>query len=185
MAFKKTFLTLVCCLTILSAAATGTLAYYHDSSAPLTNTFFPGRVETQVEEDLDGDVKSNVRLKNTGNTPAYIRAFFLLSWKAEDGSVHFRDPEGVQLQLGDGWVKAIDGFYYWPAPVPPGGETDPLILTCDPGNSVAPAGFSLNLEVVGSALQSDPPRAVLENWGSAVVKVEDTGYLRIRTGGSV
>lgn len=183
MQFKKTFLTLICCLAVLGTAVSGSLAYFFDSSAPLTNVFFPATVDTEIVEELDGAVKSNVRLKNTGNTAAYLRATYLLSWKAEDGSYHSSAPEGVHLELGSGWIKAADGFYYWPMPVAPGDQTGILIVTCDPGDSTAPEGYALNLEIIGSAIQSDPKNAVTENWNSGVSGVDATGRLELKLGG--
>lgn len=190
--YPKILLTACCLLLVLSAVTGSTLAYFTDSAAPLVNTFIPSRVTTDVEELLDGTVKSQVALQNTGSTEAYLRAAISVTWKAEDGTVYSKAPVpgedyALSLDLDGGWVRASDGFYYWVLPVHPA-ETHPqdcatgvLITSCSPLGS-APAGYALNVQIIGSGIQSVPTSVVTEHWGSGVTGVGQDGRLQIRGG---
>ena len=62
-------------LVLLLSVGTGVaLSYLSDKTAPVENTFEAGRVTCSVRETFNGSVKSDVKVKNTGNTEAYIRA---------------------------------------------------------------------------------------------------------------
>ena len=192
--YPKILLLFSTILLTLSLLAGGTLAYFTDTAQPLVNTFHPSRVTTDVEETLDGTIKSQVMLQNTGSVAAYLRAALSITWKAEDGTVYSRPPVlgedyTMDLTSDPGWILAADGFYYWTSPVPPA-ETDPehcatgvLIPSCSPIPGKAPEGYALAVEVVGSGIQSMPKSVVADHWASGVTAVSDEGILQIRTGG--
>lgn len=180
----------------LSLLAGGTLAYFTDTAQPLVNTFLPSRVTTDVEEQLDGSVKSNVVLQNTGSASAYLRASISITWKDENGKVYGEAPVlgkdySLDLDLDQGWVLSADGFYYWVMPVlpaeshPDNCSTGVLISTCSPLGDGAPEGYALNVEIIGSGIQSMPAYVVADHWGSGVLGVKEDGSLQIRTGGSL
>ncbi len=80
-------------LLILAALSIGgTIAYLFTQSGPKENTFTPSNVACEVKENLSGATKSNVQIKNTGNTDAYIRAMIIVTWKDEDGNVYGKQP---------------------------------------------------------------------------------------------
>ena len=70
-------------LTGLSVRAS--VAYLADRTAEKKNEFTYGRVTSSVnetfEEEFGDPVKRNVSLRNTGNTPAYLRALLVVTWK--------------------------------------------------------------------------------------------------------
>lgn len=183
-------------LLTLSLLAGGTLAYFTDTAEPLVNTFLPSRITTDVEEQLDGSVKSNVVLQNTGSAAAYLRASVSITWKDETGKIYAQAPVlgedyALALDLDNGWVLASDGFYYWVKPVlpaeshPDNCSTGVLISTCSPLKASAPAGYSLCAEIIGSGIQSTPANVVTDHWSSGVTAVNPDGTLQIRTGGGL
>lgn len=128
---------------ILLAGTAGTLAWLSVTGV-LVNQFGIGSVTPSVQETLNGKVKSDVKAKNTGTAPAYIRAAVDIYWQDQDGARLWDEPKEepkgeadyeIAWSVADAsgansaynWVKASDGFYYWTSPVAPGAETGVLI----------------------------------------------------------
>ena len=78
---------LVALLVLLCCTVAGTLAYLVDSTDPVTNTFTPASVSTEVKETFKDGVKSDVKIKNTGNIDAYIRAAVIVNWANDAGEI--------------------------------------------------------------------------------------------------
>lgn len=165
-------------LLILAAvlAIGGTLAYIIANTVSVENKFTPGEVRCEVLEDFDKITKSNVRIKNTGNTAAYIRATYVVTWQKEDGTVNGKMPVAgtdytidVESAKERGWML-IDGYWYYTSPVAPEGVTDVLIASCELAeNAEAPeGGYHLSVEIIASAIQSEPKSVVAEKWGVTV-----------------
>ena len=169
-------------LAVLIASGFGlksTLAWL-TSQDGLTNTFTPGRVTTEIEEEFpEAEVKKNVKIKNTGNVDAYIRVALEAAWK--DGDMIAARPVEVtdyaeDLNLTD-WFKAGD-YYYYKYIVPPGMLTTNLINTFE--ILVHPEGLNFELQVLSSGIQADPDEAVESVW--PLVEVVG-GELAPRAGG--
>lgn len=160
----------------------GTLAYIIANTASVENKFTPGEVRCEVLEDFDKITKSNVRIKNTGNTAAYIRATYVVTWQKEDGTVNGKMPVAgtdytidVESAKERGWML-IDGYWYYTSPVSAGGETGVLIASCKLAEGAAvPTGYHLSVEIIASAIQSEPASVVAEKWHVAVDNGEITG----------
>jgi galactose mutarotase-like enzyme len=60
---------LVCSILILCATVGGTLAYVFMKTPTVENTFEPARVSCAVVETFTNNVKTNVRVENTGERP--------------------------------------------------------------------------------------------------------------------
>lgn len=165
---------------VLLAGTAGTLAWLSATGA-LVNQFGIGSVTPSVQETLNGNVKSDVKAKNTGTAPAYIRAAVDIYWQDESGarlweepkadtdyeiawSDELRDASGTNLAYT--WIKASDGFYYWTSPVAPNTETDMLIASFT--ELKATEGRNLVVDVSTQAVQSAPDEAVHEAWGCTV-----------------
>lgn len=167
---------------ILLAGTAGTLAWLSVTGV-LVNQFGIGSVTPSVQETLNGKVKSDVKAKNTGTAPAYIRAAVDIYWQDQDGARLWDEPKEepkgeadyeIAWSVADAsgansaynWVKASDGFYYWTSPVAPGAETGVLI------NRVielkATEGRNLVVDISTQAVQAMPDEAVHDAWGCSV-----------------
>lgn len=168
---KKFLITLICAVVAICATTGGTLAYLFAKTEEANNSFTPVFVSCKVEEEFDGVTKSNVKVRNTGDISAYIRATTVITWTSESGSVHSRTPvEGVDYVIASGshnWVQGSDGFYYYLYPVASGATTD-LLFGSIKEASEAPEGYSLTVHIIASAIQSEPANAVSEAWGTTV-----------------
>lgn len=183
---------LVCLVLVLGLGVGGVLAYLSTRTDPVKNTFTPSKVTTTVEEELEGNVKSNVKIKNTGDTEAWIRAAVIVTWQDEAGNVYGTAPKaGEDYEISynldsqtnpDGqWMLGSDGFYYWMKPVKPVTDapddcmTGVLITTCKPVANKAPEGYSLTVEVLGSGIQSKPASVFNDKWASSGLEVNGAG----------
>lgn len=180
-ASKKSISLLVSALLIFGVLIGGTIAYIADASGSRTNVFQPSSITTTVVEDLDGTAKSNVSIKNTGDTDAWIRVAIVVTWKNSSGNVYNTAPVinedyTMTLDLANGWELGNDGFYYWKSPVAPDNNTGTLITSCVYNLGKAPQDFFLSVEVIGSGIQSKPSNAFDDNWkASSGLKVSSDG----------
>lgn len=166
---------------ILLAGTAGTLAWLSVTGV-LVNQFGIGSVTPSVQETLNGNVKSDVKAKNTGTAPAYLRTAVDIYWQdATSGARLWEEPKAnehyeiawsKELRDASGtnsassWVKASDGFYYWTSPVAPNTETDVLIASVT--ELKATEGRNLVVDVSTQAVQSVPDDAVREAWNCTV-----------------
>lgn len=166
---------LVAILVLLCCAVAGTVAYLVTSTGPVTNTFTPASVTTQVEETFDGTTKSDVQIKNTGNIDAYIRAAVIVNWADENGNVYggatpeARKDYNISYNESD-WFQGSDGYWYYTKPVAPNdGLTDILIKSCAPAANMAPEGYDLQVTILADGIQSVPADAVQQAWPAVQV----------------
>lgn len=161
---------LVALLLLLCCTVAGTLAYLVDSTDPVTNTFTPASVSTEVNEDFDGITKSNVTIKNTGNIDAYIRATVVVNWASdkEVGVVSGTAPkEGTDYTIDwtmVNWVKVGD-YYYYTQKVAAKGETKQLFTDCKLKEGVTPpSGYHLQVTILADGIQAEPVHVVADVW---------------------
>ena len=137
-------------------------------------------VKCEVDETFKDNVKSNVSIKNTGDTTAYIRAFVNVTWMNESGQVASVSPKSTDYMIEystSGWLKGSDGYYYYSLPVQPNNKTAVLINSCRLLETAsAPDGYYLSVEIVCSSIQSTPVSVVSDIWhvqlsGSEIVEV--------------
>lgn len=167
---------------ILLAGTAGTLAWLSVTGV-LVNQFGIGSVTPSVQETLNGKVKSDVKAKNTGTAPAYIRAAVDIYWQDQDGARLWDEPKEepkgeadyeIAWSVADAsgansaynWVKASDGFYYWTSPVAPGAETGVLINRVT--ELKATEGRNLVVDISTQAVRATPDEAVHDAWGCSV-----------------
>lgn len=175
---KKSIAMLVSIIALLTIVVGTTIAYLYTNTPSITNTFTPTKVTTTIEEK-PGKVKEEVKVKNTGEIDAYIRATVIVTWKNADGNVYATEPVKdkdytVTYPTDTGWKKGSDGYYYYTRKVKPGVSTGVLLTECKPTEtSTAPEGYHLSVEILASAIQAEPASAVVDAW-SSVTGVDST-----------
>lgn len=189
---------LVCVILILCATVGGTLAYVFMKTPAVGNTFEPARVFCAVVENFTNNVKTDVRVKNTGDATAYIRVAVLTTWKYQDRNgvdhYHAQSPiPNVDYTIiyaeNTNWLLGVDGYWYYAYPVPCAKNaqaedvlTEILISQVKLlENAMAPDGYTLSVEIVASAIQAEPITAAAENWGLTVD--QDGVITSVRAGG--
>lgn len=182
-------------IIVLAVAVCGTLAYVIAGTSSVENTFTPSHVACAVLENgedaehtadvVDGITqKTDVKIKNTGNTEAYIRVAVVVTWKSADGRVWAQQPSDTDytVVLNDtDWVKGSDGYYYHKAPVAAGATTKAIIKSAALKEGITPpvgsdgTQYYLDIEIVASAIQSTPVSVVTGEWEVTVSGVNITG----------
>lgn len=173
---KKTGTLLFSLVLLLTMMIGGTLAYLTMKTDPIQNVFTPSQVSCFVEEDFDGTTKSNVNVRNDSDINAYIRVK-LVTYRVNEDNQHIGGTADLPtFDLGAGWVKHTDGYYYYTQPVAPGAYpstnlTNSITLTsyndADGGKQV--------IEVMAEAIQSVPTSAVVSAWGVDPSTLSTTG----------
>ncbi len=190
-------LILLLTLVLLIGSGIGmTVGFLSTRTEPVQNDFTYGKVSCEVLETFGKEnnryIKRDVRIKNTGNTSAYIRVLLVFTWKDANGNVYVNKPQinkdyQINPDISNGWSiyqNSIGTFsYYYKYPVAAGEETPNLIdsLRQAPG-VVGPENgkYALSVEIVADAVQAEPTDAVTDAWDGATVGAD--GALTI-TGG--
>lgn len=164
---------------LLALAIGGTVAWLSTNDTPITNTFTPSKVACEVQEEFDGKVKTDVNVKNTGDTKAFIRVK-LVTYRTNGAGDHIGGTATLpSFDRGANWVE-YDGYYYYTLPVAAGGTpvtnlTDRMTLT---ENYPDADGGHQSIDVMAEAIQSVPEAAVQDAWGKNF-KINADGSLNV------
>lgn len=159
---------LMAVLMLIGVVAGSTVAYLIDKTSDVKNTFEYGKVSCEITETFKDNVKSNVQVKNTGNVDAYIRAAVVVNWLDSDGNIVASVPAGYECNLqapkNDNWVE-YGGYFYYKLPVAPKDSTASSLLECTVTYPEHPE-YTLSVEILATAVQSEPASAVKDAWGA-------------------
>ena len=165
---NKTLFALLAIVMVIGAVVGTTVAFLVDKTGNVQNTFEYAKVSCEVTEKFTGTSKSNVQITNTGTTDAYIRATYVVNWLDAQGNIVASVPKGysykLEENLGSEWTKGNDGYFYYLSPVAPGKSTPGSLLTCTVRCPEDPE-YRLSVEILATAIQSTPAKAVTEAWG--------------------
>lgn len=167
---RKTALILSLCLIFALAVGT-TFALLKANTEPVTNTFTAAKSGTDIVEELDGNQKKSIVVKNTGTAVSYVRVKLVMNWVDESGNVS-AEPVNITPSITDNWFEQ-GGIYYYKMPVAAKGETTNLLQT-PITQGTAPEGYHLEVTVLAESIQAAPSAAVQQSWG---VGVDSNGYL--------
>ena len=177
--WNRSFVVLAALLVLVLGIVGTTLAWLTDKTKDLTNTFEYAKVSCQVLEDVNSNEtqKTNVRIQNTGNTEAYIRATYVVPYRDNTGSILYETLSNGRWKVDlsdiinkESWVKGEDGYWYCKTPVAPGAETPKLFNAPINGNGTFLNDGRSNeqaityVEILATAIQSQPVNAVNEAW---------------------
>ena len=154
-------------ILLIGIAVGTTVAFLVARTEPMKSTFEYAKVSCEVTGS-----KENVQIKNTGNTAAYIRATYVVTWRDAYGKVAVSVPGGYSYtlteNLSNNWKKGTDGYFYYTSPVAPGNSTLDSLPTCNVTYPDNPE-YTLSVEILAEAIQSDPAEAVQQAWGATLV----------------
>lgn len=168
----RTAVLLIAVLLLITTAVGSTAAFLVTKTDPVEEAFAYAQVSCQVTQSGNA-----LGVQNTGTAQAYIRASYAVNWLDVNGNIVAAAPEGYRcdpVENQDDWTEGGDGYFYYPYPVDPGSET-PSLLTCSVSRPENPE-YTLSVEVVAEAIQSDPAEAAEEAWGVTVSGEVLTAY---------
>ena len=169
---RKTALILSLCLIFALAVGT-TFALLKASTAPVENTFTAAKSGTDIVEELDGNQKKSIVVKNTGTAVSYVRVKLVMNWVDDNGNVS-ATPVNITVDYDNtNWFEQ-DGIYYYKMPVAADAVTTNLLKTPITEPADKPAGCHLEVTVLAESIQAAPSKAVQQSWG---VGVDSNGYL--------
>lgn len=154
-------------LTLIFSAV-GTLAWLAAGTEDTVNTFSPAQMKITVDETFNGVTKEHVKVVNNSETAVYIRVSLVPTWVNAAGEPMAESASLADLTItglpGNGWFEQ-GGFYYYKSPVPAGGITPDLLGSAVVKDNAAPAGCTMDLQVLAQAVQATPKDAVKAAWG--------------------
>ena len=159
--------TIISVVLILTLAVGGTIAFLSTKTDPVVNTFNPSQVTCSVEENFDGTTKTNVNVKNTGDIPAFIRVK-LVVYRTNDVGQHIGGVSEVPaFNLGKGWAKYGDYYYYTYPVAPEATPADSLaeVIRLTENYTEDVDGGHQSIDVIAEAIQAGPEAAVKAAWG--------------------
>ena len=164
---NRTAVLFMAIIMLIGTVIGSTVAFLITNTGPVENKFAYASVSCAVEEKFDGSTKEKVQIKNTGSTDAYIRATYVVNWVDAQGNIVASVPDGYSYSLNvnpDGkWTKMGD-YYYYLTPGAPRDSTPGSLLTCTVTRPENPE-YRLSVEILATAIQSTPAKAVTEAWG--------------------
>ena len=167
---NKLAILFIAVVMLIGAVVGSTVAFLVTQTDPVENKFSYAKLSTEITEYFDGTTKKDVQVTNTGDTAAYIRATYVVTWRDMSGNVVPSVPEGYSYSLTenpDGTWKKLGDYFYYPTPVEPtepNNSTLGSLLNCTVTHPDNPE-YVLNVEILASAIQSTPANAVTEAWG--------------------
>ena len=190
---NKKFIVVTALALLLFVTVGSTLAYIFTKTEPVENTFNPSKVACAVVENNNPDenradivpnvsIKTNVPIKNTGDTHAYIRVAVVVNWMSADGTRVWatkpvKSTDGtdgdytISYAENTGWEKGSDGYWYYTKSVLPtdgSNLTGILISEAKVLKNAPQEGYYLSIEIVASAIQAKPTSVVTSQWGVTV-----------------
>ena len=86
------------------------VAYMVKRTQQLDNQFIPAQVQCTVKEEFESDIKTSVKVQNTGNIEAYVRLRIVTYWQDSKGNtVGLTAPE---IKFGGDWKYDTDNWIY-------------------------------------------------------------------------
>lgn len=168
--WKRSGILLAAVIVLLAGAVGGTWAFLVAQSESVQNNFTYAHVRCTIDEKFENGVKSNVKIQNTGDIPAYIRARIVVTWKDANGKVSAVPVKNTDYTIAfneTDWTQQGD-YWYCKTAVDAGGETPVLITKCEKKGN-APKDYDLSVEILADAIQSEPASAVTEAWGNTPI----------------
>ncbi len=134
----------------------------------IKNTFPPSEVHISTWSGND--------IINSGDTAVYVRASIIANWVSEEDANTILSVAPVAgtdytITVDSGWFKASDGFYYHKQML---SAAQSVVLVTEAVQKTQKDGYKLHVQIISSAIQTTPIRAVEESWRAIQVNADGT-----------
>ena len=148
-------------------------------STDLTTT-----VIVSVDDQVSGNVKSNLVVANVGTSAAFLRVALVGFWVNSDNDIvgGWNKEQGVFADFpGTDWTLGADGYYYYTYPVmgatPDPVETGTKLFSTYTAPDAPVEDATLELNIIVQGVKYDQEKAgVAEAWGSAAAALLNNDY---------
>ena len=163
---------LLAALLVLTMASGSVFAYMKSKTPVFENEIIPAAVTCEAVEETDAEqnLKTSIKVKNTGNVDAYLRVCLVTYWVDESGNIMPIPSETLNFEYSDNWVKGSNGIYYYKSAVAPGALTKELLkeesikLKTYIADAEKGTTYYQRIDVFAEAIQALPIDAVKESW---------------------
>lgn len=162
-------LVLTCVLALLLLGSVLGVIAYMQAHSHISNTFTVAVMKLDINETFNGSEKSDVKVLNQGDVPAYLRAAVVVNWKDGDGNILSPVPEkdeDYNITMGTDWTKGSDGYWYCKNSVAAGSESPVFIEKCE--RESTDSGKHLSVDILVQGVQAAPLDAVQGLWGATL-----------------
>lgn len=142
----------------------GTVAFLMDSTESVINKFTPASSGITIEEEVKENCKTEIAVKNTGDTGAYIRVSLVANYYDENGNITGGAAVPDFALNETNWFKGTDGYYYYQTPLPAGKVTESLLAN----GSKMELSENMQVTVLAQSIQASPTSVVHDKWGVTV-----------------
>ena len=135
-------------------------SFLHMQTGSVKNIFSKGSVGAEIEEVFTNNAKSSITVRNTGNSPAYVRVRLVTYWQDANGNILVKDQQpSTSFTPSTEWQK-IGNYYYYTKPVSGGTATGNLLK-----DSIELEENQV-IDVIAEVVQATPDDAVKNLWGA-------------------
>lgn len=161
---KKLSAAAIAIILVVVMAIGGTVALLMDSTNSVTNKFAPASSGIKIEEELKENYKTEIAVKNTGDTGTYIRVSLVANYYDENGNITGGAAVPNFTLNSEKWFLGNDGYYYYKQPVAAGDVTDNLLAS----ESKMQLEDNMQVTVLAQSIQASPTSVVHDKWGVTV-----------------
>ena len=161
---KKLSAAAIAIILVVVMAIGGTVALLMDSTDSVTNKFAPASSGITIEEKFKENCKTEIAVKNTGDTGVYVRVSLVANYYDENGNITGGAEVPDFTLNSDKWFVGNDGCYYYKQPVAAGDVTDNLLAS----ESKMQLEDNMQVTVLAQSIQASPTSVVYDKWGVTV-----------------
>ena len=170
---------LIAVLALLAILLGGFVSAYMRKGTPtIENDFIPATVACRVNEDFNGQTKSNITVTNTGNYEEQVRVRLVSYWINDKGEVVFKESESVDissiLNNADWMADTANNTYYYIRPIQTGQTTSSLLkdgatITLKQDTDGTVQVIDVFAEAILASVTVDgPAKTVTDAWGVTI-----------------
>lgn len=161
---KKLSAAAIAIILVVVMAIGGTVALLMDSTDSVTNKFAPASSGITIKEEVKENCKTEIAVKNTGDTGVYVRVSLVANYYGENGNITGGAAVPDFTLNSDKWFVGNDGYYYYRQPVAAGDVTDNLLAS----ESKMQLEDNMQVTVLAQSIQASPTSVVYDKWGVTV-----------------
>lgn len=160
---KKLSAAAIAIILVVVMTIGGTVAFLMDSTESVINKFTPASSGITIEEKVKENCKTEIAVRNTGDTGAYIRVSLVANYYDENGNIT-GGAAVPDFTNSEKWFLGNDGYYYYKLPVAAGDVTDNLLAS----ESKMQLKDKMQVTVLAQSIQASPTSVVHDKWGVTV-----------------
>lgn len=159
---KKLSAAAIAIILVVVMAIGGTVALLMDSTDSVTNKFAPASSGITIKEEVKENCKTEIAVKNTGDTGVYVRVSLVANYYGENGNITGGAKVPDFTLNSDKWFVGNDGYYYYKQPVAAGDVTDNMLI------GKMQLEDKMQVTVLAQSIQASPTSVVHDKWGVTV-----------------